>query len=129
MPIGNNVGQIAICYDMRPVMRGIIGNSIPKRCRCVIASSACFRLMFPYALIPSTTAMASLSPEGRKIGILAGANVVMPNLSPITVRDVYSLYNRKENTGIEAAEGLPLLEEELATIGYEIDYGRGDYGL
>ena len=90
---------------------------------------AIFRLMFPHALIPSTTAMASLSPEGRKIGILAGANVIMPNLSPITVRDVYSLYDRKENTGIEAAEGLPLLERELATIGYEIDYGRGDYGF
>lgn len=88
-----------------------------------------FRLMFPHALIPSTTAMVSLSPEGRKIGILAGANVVMPNLSPKTVRNAYSLYDRKENTGMEAAEGLHLLEEELSTIGYEIDYGRGDYGL
>jgi biotin synthase len=64
------------------------------------------RLMHPSALIPATTALASLSSDGRERGILAGANVVMPNLSPSSVREKYSLYNQKAAFGSEAAEGL-----------------------
>ena len=86
-----------------------------------------FRLMHPSALIPATTALASLSPDGRERGILAGANVVMPNLSPSSVREKYSLYNHKAAFGSEAAEGLKLLEEQLNKIGYKISYLRGDY--
>jgi len=86
-----------------------------------------FRLMHPSALIPSTTALASLSTNGRERGILAGANVVMPNLSPSSVREKYSLYNHKAAFGSEAAEGLKLLEEQLNPIGYKISYLRGDY--
>jgi biotin synthase len=86
-----------------------------------------FRLMHPSALIPSTTALASLSPDGRERGILAGANVVMPNLSPSSVREKYSLYNHKAAFGSEAAEGLKLLEEQLNKIGYKISYLRGDH--
>ena len=85
------------------------------------------RLMHPSALIPATTALASLSPDGREKGILAGANVVMPNLSPSTVRGKYALYNQKAAFGSEAAEGLKLLEEQLNGIGYKISYSRGDY--
>ena len=84
------------------------------------------RLMLPSALIPSTTALATLSPEGRLLGILAGANVVMPNLSPADYRDQYALYDGKAHTGSEAAEGLQQLAAQLATIGYHIDWGRGD---
>lgn len=62
--------------------------------------------MHPQALIPSTTALASLAPDGRVRGILAGANVVMPNLSPIIVRNKYDLYDQKVAFGAEAAEGL-----------------------
>ena len=86
-----------------------------------------FRLMHPSALIPATTALASLSPDGREQGILAGANVVMPNLSPASVREKYSLYNHKAAFGSEAAEGLKLLEEQLNKIGYKISYLRGDH--
>lgn len=86
-----------------------------------------FRLMHPHALIPSTTALATLAPEGREKGILAGANVVMPNLSPVVQRSKYSLYDNKASLGAEAAEGLLLLEKRLEAIGYTIDKGRGDY--
>lgn len=86
-----------------------------------------FRLMHPSALIPSTTALASLSPDGRERGILAGANVVMPNLSPAKDRKKYALYNNKASLGAEAAEGLILLEKQLQKIGYRISYERGDY--
>lgn len=86
-----------------------------------------FRLMHPSALIPSTTALASLSPDGRERGILAGANVVMPNLSPAKDRKKYALYNNKASLGAEAAEGLTLLEKQLQKIGYRISYERGDY--
>ena len=86
-----------------------------------------FRLMHPSALIPATTALASLSPNGRERGILAGANVVMPNLSPSSVREKYALYNHKAAFGSEAAEGLKLLEEQLNQIGYTISRERGDY--
>lgn len=86
-----------------------------------------FRLMHPSALIPSTTALASLSADGRERGILVGANVVMPNLSPSSVRKKYSLYNNKAAFGSEAAEGLKELEKQLEKIGYTISYLRGDY--
>ena len=85
------------------------------------------RLMHPSALIPATTALASLSSDGRERGILAGANVVMPNLSPSSVREKYSLYNQKAAFGSEAAEGLKLFEEQLNKIGYTISNERGDY--
>ena len=85
------------------------------------------RLMHPSALIPATTALASLSSDGRERGILAGANIVMPNLSPSSVREKYSLYNQKAAFGSEAAEGLKLLEEQLNKIGYTISNERGDY--
>lgn len=86
-----------------------------------------FRLMHPQALIPSTTALATLAPDGRERGILSGANVVMPNLSPPHQRSKYALYDNKASMGAEAAEGLKLLEEKLNKIGYTIDKSRGDY--
>ncbi|WP_294614088.1 [FeFe] hydrogenase H-cluster radical SAM maturase HydE [uncultured Bacteroides sp.] len=86
-----------------------------------------FRLMHPGVLLPSTTALATLSPDGRERGILAGANVVMPNLSPRNQREKYTLYDNKASLGAEAAEGLQQLEEKLAAIGYRISKERGDY--
>lgn len=86
-----------------------------------------FRLMHPQALIPSTTALATLVPDGREKGILAGANVVMPNLSPQGQRKKYALYDNKASMGAEAAEGLMLLKKRLESIGYAIDMSRGDY--
>ena len=86
-----------------------------------------FRLMHPAALIPSTTALATLSPNGRERGILAGANVVMPNLSPKKERSKYSLYNNKASLGAESAEGIKILQKQLSAIGYEISFSRGDF--
>ncbi len=88
---------------------------------------AIFRLMMPHALIPSTTALNTIHPRGRLLGIEAGANVVMPNLSPSEVRGSYALYDGKAASAAEAAEGVALLEKQLATIGYHIDWSRGDY--
>lgn len=79
------------------------------------------RLMFPKAHIPSTTALATLSPEGRLRGILAGANVVMPNISPVEVRDKYSIYDGKVAFGAECGEGISVLKKQLASIGYSVD--------
>lgn len=86
-----------------------------------------FRLMHPAALIPSTTALATLVSDGRERGILAGANVVMPNLSPPSQREKYSLYDNKASMGAEAAEGLQKLEDKLKSIGYELSKKRGDF--
>ncbi len=83
--------------------------------------------MFPNALIPSTTSLGTIKPTGREDGILAGANVVMPNLSPVSVRKKYSLYDNKICTGEEAAECLECLKRRMMNIGYEIVSDRGDY--
>lgn len=84
------------------------------------------RLIFPKALIPSTTALGTIHPKGREMGILAGANVVMPNLSPVDLRKLYNLYDGKLHTDEEAAEGLLKLKNQMQDIGYEIVYERGD---
>ena len=85
------------------------------------------RIMHPDALIPSTTALATLTPEGRKLGVLSGANVIMPNLTPQSERRKYAIYENKASSGSEAVEGLQALERELSEIGYHIDYSRGDF--
>ncbi len=78
------------------------------------------RLMFPYALIPSTTALGTLSPQGRELGLKAGANVVMPNLSPVEYRDKYSIYDNKICTGEESAQCKTCLEQRVKSAGYTI---------
>ena len=85
------------------------------------------RLMLPQALLPATTALGTLDPKGRERGILAGANVLMPNLSPLSVRKQYMIYDNKIATGLEAAEALKNLKESIAAIGYQIVEARGDY--
>ena len=85
------------------------------------------RLRFPKALLPATTALATLCPNGMERAILAGANVVMPNVSPVEQRKKYSIYDNKKSTGAESAQQMQLLEQRLNAIGYHIDYGRGDF--
>lgn len=85
------------------------------------------RLMNPKALIPATTALGTIDKNGREMGILAGANVVMPNLSPVSVRKKYSLYDNKICTGEEAAECRFCLQNRMQKIGYELVVDRGDY--
>jgi biotin synthase len=85
------------------------------------------RLMIPNALIPATTALGTIHPKGREEGILSGANVVMPNLSPTSVRKNYELYDNKICTGDEAAECRFCLDGRMKKIGYELTIDRGDY--
>ena len=84
------------------------------------------RLLLPRALIPATTALGTISPLGREKGLMAGANVVMPNLSPKAVRKLYALYDNKICTGDEAAECLLCMEGRIRNIGFEPTMVRGD---
>ncbi len=84
------------------------------------------RLMFPNALIPSTTALGTIHPQGRQMGLKAGANVVMPNLSPKNVRKLYSLYKDKIATDEEAAESVEKLKKTVGEAGYNVVCARGD---
>ncbi len=85
------------------------------------------RLMFPSALIPATTALGTIKPDGREQGVLAGANVIMPNLSPVKVRDKYMLYDNKICTGDTSSECRGCIERRMESIGYKVVIGRGDY--
>ena len=87
------------------------------------------RLMFPNALIPATTALGTIKQNGREKGILSGANVIMPNLSPVSTRKKYLLYDNKLATGLESCEGLEELRQQIKSIGYKIVCDRGDYKL
>ena len=84
------------------------------------------RLLLPKVLLPATTALGTIDSDGREKGILAGANVIMPNLSPPQVREKYLLYDSKLCTGDEAAESLRSLKQRIQNIGYEITVSRGD---
>lgn len=84
------------------------------------------RLIGPGILLPATTALGSIHPQGREKGIMSGANVVMPNLSPADVRKDYELYDGKICTGEEAAECRGCLAARMRSIGYEIVVDRGD---
>lgn len=130
------VEDIQYLIDFKPHMIGI-GPFIPQKdtplarfpagtVETTARLYAILRLALPQALIPSTTAMATLAPDGRMRGILAGANVVMPNLSPLENRKQYALYDNKASFGAESAQGIQLLADELAAIGYRIDWSRGD---
>lgn len=131
------VDDLLLMERIRPQMIGI-GPFIPHRntplgdypagsVELTLLMLSIVRLMHPSALIPSTTALATLSTEGRRMGILSGANVVMPNLTPPSERKKYAIYEDKASSGSEAVEGLKVLEQELNEIGYHIDYSRGDY--
>ncbi len=87
---------------------------------------AILRLMFPYALLPSTTALGTVDPAGRELGLKAGGNVVMPNLSPVGVRKKYAIYDNKICTGEESAQCRDCLERRVRSAGYRIVTDRGD---
>lgn len=88
---------------------------------------AIIRLMLPKVLLPATTALGTIDPKGREKGVHAGANVIMPNLSPLSVRKKYMLYDNKISTGEEAAESVALLKQRMEAIGCQVIIGRGDY--
>lgn len=101
---------------------GFAGGSLSLTLRMI----SVLRLMFPYALLPATTALGTIHPQGRELGLKAGANVVMPNLSPTAVRKLYSLYDNKICTGEEAAECRGCLERRVRSAGYQIVTAVGD---
>lgn len=88
---------------------------------------ALLRLMLPNVLLPATTALGTIHPKGRELGVRSGANVVMPNLSPVSVRKKYMLYDGKICTGDEAAECRYCLSRRMEAIGCQIVTDRGDY--
>ncbi len=128
--------DLLFVQEFRPDMCGI-GPFIPHRDTPFRGESAgsveltCFllsviRLVYPPVLLPATTALGTLHPRGRELGILAGANVVMPNLSPVSVRKKYELYDNKICTGEEAAECRGCLARRMESIGYRLTVDRGD---
>jgi biotin synthase len=88
---------------------------------------AMIRVMHPHVLLPATSALGTMHPQGRERAIAAGANVVMPNLSPQDTRALYSIYNNKLSTGSEAAESAADIRLRMAAIGMEMPMDRGDY--
>ncbi len=128
-----------LCFiqEFQPQMVGL-GPFIPHQDTCFAAEPSgtvelttfllsVLRLMIPNLLLPSTTALGTIDPFGREKGIEAGANVVMPNLSPVSVRKSYALYDNKICTGEEAAECKLGLERRMQAIGYEVVTQRGDF--
>lgn len=129
--------DIRFLEELQPQMIGIgpflpatntpFENHSPGSADKTILMLSLLRLRFPNVLLPATTALATLCSNGMERAILAGANVVMPNVSPVEQRKKYSIYDNKKSTGAESAQQMQQLENRLNAIGYHIDYGRGDY--
>lgn len=131
------VKDLEFIRDFKPQMVGI-GPFIPHKdtpfkdhaagsAELTIFLLSVIRLMLPNVLLPATTALQTLLPDGRKRGFLAGANVCMPNLSPMGVREKYSLYDNKAFSGNESAQSLLSLKKEAEEIGFEVVVDRGDF--
>ena len=85
------------------------------------------RIVCPFANIPSTTALATLSGDAsRQLGLERGANVVMPNLTPTPYRAKYDIYPSKGRVQVATDEGDRLIREGIAAIGRKVGVGRGD---
>lgn len=135
--IANLADDLLFLERLRPQMCGI-GPFIPHKdtqfrgfaqgsLQMTLTLLSVLRLMHPRILLPATTALGTIHPNGREMGILHGANVVMPNLSPKEHRKDYAIYDNKICTGDEAAECLRCLAGRLQSIGYQIVTDRGDY--
>ena len=131
------VNDLLFLQDLQPEMVGIgpfIHHPDTPFCDCsdgtvrkTILLLALTRLLLPKALIPSTTALASLDKDGRNAALLSGANVVMPNLTPISQRKKYLLYQNKISTGEETIESFRNLQTQIESLGLKVDFSRGDY--
>ena len=126
----NLVADLRFLQELDPDMIGI-GPFIPHEktpfadkkqgeLTLVLRMVSILRLMFPHALLPATTALGTIHPQGRELGLKAGANVVMPNLSPVSVRKLYDLYENKICTGEESAQCRGCLEMRVKNAGYHI---------
>ncbi|MBQ1213625.1 MAG: [Tidjanibacter sp.] len=131
------VEEMKLLEELRPEMVGI-GPFIPQaatpfgdRPRGSVALTllllSMVRLVLPEALLPATTALATAEGSGTIRGVLAGANVVMPNITPLCYRDKYAIYDGKKSSGTECVAGIERLDQELAEIGSRVDLSRGDH--
>ncbi|MDO5456518.1 MAG: [FeFe] hydrogenase H-cluster radical SAM maturase HydE [Eubacteriales bacterium] len=131
------VRDLRFLQEFKPEMVGI-GPFIPHRdtkyadCQpgtveMTLRLLSVIRLLLPEVLLPATTALGTIDPLGREKGLAAGANVVMPNLSPVGVRGKYLLYDNKICTGDEAAECIRCMEMRVARAGYRVVESRGDH--
>lgn len=134
--IENLADDLLFLKELKPHMVGI-GPFIPHKdtifnkeeqgsLEMTITMIALTRLLLPKALLPATTALGTIHPLGREMGLKAGANVVMPNLSPTVVREKYSLYDNKICTGDEAAECRQCIQKRIESAGFNVDLCRGD---
>lgn len=128
--------DLLFLQELQPQMVGI-GPFIPHHDTCFAEKSAgnveetlfllsVIRILLPTVLLPATTALGTMDPQGREKGLLAGANVVMPNLSPMKTRKQYDLYDNKICTGEEAAECRECLDKRIESVGYQLVNERGD---
>lgn len=132
----NLVEDIRFLQELQPAMIGIgpflshrdtpFWNEPNGDLQLTLRLIALLRIFFPHALIPATTALATLAENGRELGMAYGANVLMPNLTPAVVRKQYLLYDNKVTSGVEDAQSLEQLKERMATDGWNILVDRGD---
>ncbi|MDM8142575.1 [FeFe] hydrogenase H-cluster radical SAM maturase HydE [Megamonas hypermegale] len=134
--IDNLIADLKFLSEFKPHMIGI-GPFIPHNqtpfrdkqagsVELTLVILSIVRLLLPKVLLPATTALATLSENGTVKGLEAGANVIMPNISPTNIRNLYTLYNNKKITGGESLEGINNLKGMLKQYGYEVIVGRGD---
>lgn len=133
----NIVEDLRFLQELKPHMIGI-GPFIPHHdtpfsaaeggsLQLTLRLLGIIRLMFPEVLLPATTALGTIAPDGRERGLQTGCNVVMPNLSPVMVRKKYDLYDNKISSGEEAAECRDSLEKKIISAGYFVSDERGDH--
>ena len=130
------IADLRFLQELQPQMIGI-GPFVPHHCtpfadekggtlELTLRLLGILRLLFPKVLLPATTALGTIAPNGRELGLQTGCNVVMPNLSPVDVRKKYELYDNKICTGEEAAECRMCLQRRIESAGYEVAAERGD---
>lgn len=134
--VDNLVADLRFLQELKPHMIGIgpylahqdtpFAGEPDGSCERTLVLLGILRLMFPGVLLPATTALGTIAPDGRERGLMAGANVVMPNLSPVRVRRKYELYDNKICTGEESAQCRDCLRLRVESIGYRIVTDRGD---
>jgi biotin synthase len=130
------IADLRFLQELRPQMIGIgpfiphhstpFSGEKPGTLALTLRLLGILRLMFPKVLLPATTALGTIAPNGRELGLQTGCNVVMPNLSPVRVRKKYDLYDNKICTGEEAAECRGCLQRRIEAAGYTVACERGD---
>ena len=131
------IEDLRLLQELQPEMVGIgpfipqhntpLANSQAGTAELTLKLLSIIRLLLPQVLLPATTALGTIDPQGREKGLLAGANVLMPNLSPVAVREKYALYDNKICMGEEAAECIRCLSKRVEATGYRIVKDRGDH--